>query len=1006
MPWSGAAGSKTFSRTDGTRTGTTTWTQASAASVDIVATDHDTHDQDIATALNQALMKDGGNTATSNIPMGGFKFTNLGDAAGQTQALTAKQAITGAATYVATVSGDSTAGTITLTTVWSVASYTAGMTLAFVAPFTNSGSVTVNVDGAGAKTITIARVGLTGGELVSGKLSTIRYDGTYFQLDYVAPTAFAVGSIVAWPLATVPSGWLECDGSAVSRATYAALYAKISTTYGTGDGSTTFNLPDYRDYFLRGYSSTGTDAASRTDRGDGTTGASIGTKQAAATLPHAHDFTATTDEDGEHTHVYGPHPIRATISSAGSGAQAFENTGTADALTVAGGAHAHDVSGTTDLSAGTNTETRPKNITVKWIILASPSAGAAVAGASSPPAGSSGQLQYNASGSFGGAAGFSITSGGLDISPSQGPSSTPGVILKDGNRFLHDFKYGSNGTVTPDGYNLFLGNLAGNLTLGSTATLANHASYNVAIGDTALQALTTGYYNSGVGYGALKSATTAFGNSALGRSALQVLTTGYYNVAIGDNTLASGTTANSNLALGAAAMYAATTAYEGVAIGFNAQLALTTGNNNVAIGNNSGRSWTTANGNVGVGSETLRNTTSSQNVAIGRTALYSLTSGDGHVAVGYEAGYYQTTGVSCTLFGYRAGKGSSNHTARWSTAVGYSALTAITTGEGSTVVGYLAGAAVTTGPANTLVGLTSGQYITAAQQNTALGAYTLGAQSAINATASDYNVAVGVYALRALQGATTPAGLRSSSGCNVAVGYEAGRSLTVGVENVYLGNQAGWHGTTASYNVQVGTKAGDLNEDGNCNTFLGAVAGYLHQHGDHSVLIGYQCGYGQEPGGVPTLYTMNYSTCIGSLALTNVLGADYNTAIGYAAGTNVTTGGSNILVGPNTAAALTTGTRNLLFGYGVDVAAGSTSNYMSIGNLLFSDNIDGTGTSASSGNLGIRSTSYGGGAGVIAIANRGTAPSTNPSGGGIIYVESGALKYRGSSGTVTTLAAA
>lgn len=625
-------------------------------------------------------------------------------------------------------------------------------------------------------------------------------------------------------------------------------------------------------------------------------------------------------------------------------------------------------------------------------------------GASSPPAGSSGQLQYNASGSFGGAAGFSITSGGLDISPSQGPSSTPGVILKGGNRFLHDFKYGSNGTVTPDGYNLFLGNLAGNLTLGSTATLANHASYNVAIGDTALQALTTGYYNSGVGYGALKSATTAFGNSALGRSALQVLTTGYYNVAIGDNTLASATTANTNLALGAGAMYAATTAYEGVAVGFNAQLGLTTGNNNIAIGNNAGRSWTTANGNVGIGSEALRNTTSSQNVAIGRTALYSLTSGDGHVAVGYEAGYYQTTGVSCTLFGYRAGKGSSNHTARWSTAVGYSALTAITTGEGSTVVGYLAGAAVTTGPANTLVGLTSGQYITAAQQNTALGAYTLGAQSAINATASDYNVAVGVYALRALQGATTPAGLRSSSGCNVAVGYEAGRSLTVGVENVYLGNQAGWHGTTASYNVQVGTKAGDLNEDGNCNTFLGAIAGYLHQHGDHSVLIGYQCGYGQEPGGVPTLYTMNYSTCIGSLALTNVLGADYNTAIGYAAGTNVTTGGSNILVGPNTAAALTTGTRNLLFGYGVDVAAGSTSNYMSIGNLLFSDNIDGTGTSASSGNLGIRSTSYGGGAGVIAIANRGTAPSTNPSGGGIIYVESGALKYRGSSGTVTTLA--
>jgi hypothetical protein len=50
--------------------------------------------------------------------------------------------------------------------------------------------------------------------------------------------------------------------------------------------------------------------------------------------------------------------------------------------------------------------------------------------------------------------------------------------------------------------------------------------------------------------------------------------------------------------------------------------------------------------------------------------------------------------------------------------------------------------------------------------------------------------------------------------------------------------------------------------------------------------------------------------------------------------------------------------------------------------------------------------SFGGGGAVLAIANASTVPSTNPSGGGILYVESGALKYRGSSGTVTTLGAA
>jgi microcystin-dependent protein len=50
-----------------------------------------------------------------------------------------------------------------------------------------------------------------------------------------------------WATATAPSGYLLCNGTAVSRATYSALFAVISTTFGVGDGSTTFNLPDFRD---------------------------------------------------------------------------------------------------------------------------------------------------------------------------------------------------------------------------------------------------------------------------------------------------------------------------------------------------------------------------------------------------------------------------------------------------------------------------------------------------------------------------------------------------------------------------------------------------------------------------------------------------------------------------------------------------------------------------------------------------------------------------------------
>lgn len=67
-------------------------------------------------------------------------------------------------------------------------------------------------------------------------------------VDWAAVTAGSVPSGVVSPYAgsSAPGGWLLCDGSAVSRTTYADLFAVVSTTYGVGDGSTTFNLPDLR----------------------------------------------------------------------------------------------------------------------------------------------------------------------------------------------------------------------------------------------------------------------------------------------------------------------------------------------------------------------------------------------------------------------------------------------------------------------------------------------------------------------------------------------------------------------------------------------------------------------------------------------------------------------------------------------------------------------------------------------------------------------------------------
>ena len=104
-----------------------------------------------------------------------------------------------------------------------------------------------------------------------------------------------VGAVVAFAGATPPAGWLLCDGTQVSRTTYAALFTAIGTAWGNGDASTTFNLPDMRGRFLRGTDhGLGSDpnAATRiASAGGGNTGDAVGTFQSFMMQAHTHDYT-------------------------------------------------------------------------------------------------------------------------------------------------------------------------------------------------------------------------------------------------------------------------------------------------------------------------------------------------------------------------------------------------------------------------------------------------------------------------------------------------------------------------------------------------------------------------------------------------------------------------------------------------------------------------------------------------------------------------------------------
>lgn len=128
-------------------------------------------------------------------------------------------------------------------------------------------------------TDTVVFVQTSSGAGDSGKVARLNSDG---QLN--TGFAFLAGQIMMYGAAAAPVGWLLCDGTAVSRATYATLFAIIGTTYGVGNGSTTFNLPD-----LRGRVAVGKDSGTFSSLG-ATGGAETHTLTEAQMPSHLHSI--------------------------------------------------------------------------------------------------------------------------------------------------------------------------------------------------------------------------------------------------------------------------------------------------------------------------------------------------------------------------------------------------------------------------------------------------------------------------------------------------------------------------------------------------------------------------------------------------------------------------------------------------------------------------------------------------------------------------------------------
>ena len=149
-----------------------------------------------------------------------------------------------------TTGGTSTAYTVTSYQVFSSLSTMANQLIAFTPHTTNGATVTLNVDGLGAKPLRPSpSVELLAGTLIQGTPYTALYNNSdavwYLQNFYVNPYVIPLGGMIDYTGSSAPSSQFVIPiGQAISRTTYASLFSLISTTYGTGDGSTTFNVPD------------------------------------------------------------------------------------------------------------------------------------------------------------------------------------------------------------------------------------------------------------------------------------------------------------------------------------------------------------------------------------------------------------------------------------------------------------------------------------------------------------------------------------------------------------------------------------------------------------------------------------------------------------------------------------------------------------------------------------------------------------------------------------------
>jgi len=354
-----------------------------------------------------------------------------------------------------------------------------------------------------------------------------------------------------------------------------------------------------------------------------------------------------------------------------------------------------------------------------------------------------------------------------------------------------------------------------------------------------------------------------------------------YGVIIGRNAVSNvGINGGSNsVTIGwRAGQFAGTTAGSNVFVGPQAGQR-NTGSNSTVVGRNAGIN-TTGSNNVTIGrsaAQGVQGTSTYENtVAVGYQALTALTTGAGNTAVGYQASDAMTVSAYTTALGYQAlsSVNATDAAADGSTAVGYLALTALTTGGGNTAMGSESAKATTDGIRNTFLGFQT-QRIANASYNTGVGF------KVMYDTSGNHNTAMGYNAFNAAGGKSHGVAIGSNAAASatnptgvVAIGSSALTALTTGAQNTAVGYQAGLATVTNTNGTFLGYQAG-LSTTGSSNTLIGNLAGSNITTGLNHTVVGDGAGAG--------LTTTIDSVAIGKNAMSSA-NSERAVAIGFSAG--------------------------------------------------------------------------------------------------------------------------